>query len=95
MRTSSHRAHRRMSVSVLIIALAVLSGGASAAAAVPNQPCHLVLTNRHMPSVAVERGVMYHQDFWIDLNPMHVHCERGDSARDQRATGAKRATMAC
>lgn len=68
-----HRAQIRAGVFVLVVMLLVLGEppAATTLAAEPHQQlCHLVLNDQRMPSVAVERGFLYHQDFWIDLN----HC---------------------
>lgn len=58
----------RLVVSLVAAALLVLLMGVPAAAVTPPDPlCRLTLSSERMPSVAVERGVAYKRDFFIDL----------------------------
>lgn len=58
----------RIALAVLAALLMFALPAAPARAADRTQPCHLVLSNEHMPSVALERGVAFHRDFTVNLN---------------------------
>jgi hypothetical protein len=61
----------RLVIGTLLTALFVLSSPAAPAEArASSELCHLKLSNDHMPSVAVQRGVVFHREYLIDLK----HC---------------------